>query len=67
MKILELFSGTECLSNAFRARGHQCFTVDWDTRFPSSLHTDIMRLTAERILTDFGRPDIIWAGCDCSG
>lgn len=66
MKILELFSGTECLSNAFRARGHQCFTVDWDTRFPSSLHTDIMQLTAGRILTDFGRPDIIWAGCDCT-
>ena len=66
MKILELFSGTECLSNAFRARGHQCFTVDWDTRFPSSLHTDIMQLTAQRILTDFGRPDIIWAGCDCT-
>ena len=66
MKILELFSGTECLSNAFRARGHECFTVDWDTRFPSSLHTDIMQLTAQRILTDFGRPDIIWAGCDCT-
>ncbi len=66
MKILELFSGTECLSNAFRARGHECFTVDWDRRFPSSLHTDIMQLTAERILTDFGRPDIIWAGCDCT-
>ena len=91
MKILELFSGTECLSNAFRARGHQCFTVDWDTRFPSSLHIDIMQLTAGRILADltcrstsvatrhshqarlvplhsllhrFGRPDIIWAGCD---
>jgi hypothetical protein len=66
MKILELFSGTECLSDAFRARGHECFTVDWDTRFPSSLHIDIMQLTAQRILTDFGRPDIIWAGCDCT-
>ena len=66
MKILELFSGTECLSNAFRARGHECFTVDWDRRFPSSLHIDIMQLTAQRILTDFGRPDIIWAGCDCT-
>lgn len=93
MKILELFSGTECLSNAFRARGHECFTVDWDTRFPSSLHIDIMQLTAGRILADltcrstsvatrhshqarlvplhsllhrFGRPDIIWAGCDCT-
>lgn len=66
MKVLELFSGTECLSNAFRARGHECFTVDWDNKFPSSLHIDIMQLTAERILKDFGKPDIIWAGCDCT-
>ena len=43
MKILELFSGTECLSNAFRARGHQCFTVDWDRRFPSSLPLGLRR------------------------
>ncbi len=43
MKILELFSGTECLSNAFRARGHECFTVDWDTRFPSSLPLGLRR------------------------
>lgn len=66
LKVLELFSGTECLSDAFRVRGHKCFTVDWDKKFPSSLHIDILQLTAERILWDFGRPDIIWAGCDCS-
>lgn len=65
LKVLELFSGTECLSDAFRARGHKCFTVDWDKKFPSSLHIDIMELTASRILRDFGRPDIVWAGCDC--
>ena len=53
------------MSNAFRARGHECYTVDWDKRFPSSLHIDIMQLTAEKILADFGRPDIIWSGNDC--
>lgn len=66
MKVLELFSGTECLSDAFRARGHECFTVDWDKKFPSSLHIDIMFLTADMILEKFGRPDVIWAGCDCT-
>lgn len=66
MKVLELFSGTECMSNAFRKRGHECFTVDWDKKFPSSLHIDIMELTAERILQEFGRPDIIWSGNDCT-
>lgn len=41
MKILELFAGTECVSNAFRAKGHECFTIDWDEKFPSSMHCDI--------------------------
>lgn len=66
MKVLELFSGTECISNAFRAKGHDCYTVDWDKKFPSTLHIDILELTAERILNEFGRPDIVWAGCDCT-
>lgn len=66
MKVLELFSGTECISNAFRKRGHECYTVDWDEKFPSSLHIDILKLTAEKILTDFGRPDIVWSGNDCT-
>ena len=64
MKILELFSGTECLSDAFRARGHECFTVDWDRQFPSSLHCDIRNLTADYILEHFGQPDVIWGGFD---
>lgn len=66
MKVLELFSGTECLSEAFRRRGHECFTVDWDLRFPSSMHIDIMELTAGMVLERFGRPDVIWIGTDCS-
>jgi hypothetical protein len=66
MLILELFSGTECISDAFRSRGHRCYTVDWDRQFPSSLHIDITKLTADMILCGFGRPDVIWAGCDCT-
>lgn len=66
MKVLELFSGTECLSNAFRERGHECFTVDWDEQFPSSLHCDIGKLTSEEIVEKFGYPDVIWAAFDCT-
>lgn len=65
MKVLELFSGTECMSNAFRARGHECFTVDFDEQFPSSLHIDIMDLTADMVREKFGQPDIVWIGTDC--
>lgn len=49
MKVLELFSGTECMSDAFRRRGHECFTVDYDEQFPSSLHIDILQLTADMV------------------
>lgn len=66
MKVLELFSGTECISNAFRAEGHECFTIDWDKSFPSSLHKDIMEVTPEQILEKFGKPDVIWAAFDCT-
>lgn len=66
LKVLELFSGTECLSDAFRARGHECFTVDWNKTFPSDLHIDIENLTSDEILDKFGRPDVIFVGTDCS-
>lgn len=66
LKILELFSGKECMSNAFRKAGHECFTVDWDEQFPSDLHMDVEDLTVEMILEKFGKPDIIFAGTDCT-
>ena len=66
MKVLELFSGTECMSNAFRQKGHECFTIDWDEQFPSSLHIDILKVTPEMILEKFGQPDVIWAAFDCT-
>ena len=66
MKVLELYSGTECLSNAFRANGHECYTVDWDEKYPSNLHIDIGKLDAELIIKEFGYPDVIWVGTDCT-
>ena len=66
LKVLELFSGTECISNAFRRKGHQCYTVDWDEQFPSNLHRDINDLTAKDILDAFGKPDIVFLGTDCT-
>ena len=54
------------MSDAFRQRGHECFTVDFDEQFPSSLHIDILNLTSDMILEKFGRPDIIWSGNDCT-
>lgn len=66
MKVIELFSGTECISDAFRKRGHDCFTVDWDQQFHSSLHCDIGKLTLDDIPDEFKHADIIFAAFDCT-
>lgn len=66
LKVLELFSGMECISNAFREKGHECFTVDWNDRFPSSLHIDISKLEIYDLPEDFRHPDVVFCGTDCT-
>lgn len=67
MKVLELFAGTRSIGKAFEAAGHEVFSIDWDRRFADiDLHTDISELSAERIITLFGVPDVIWASPDCT-
>ena len=67
MKLLELFAGTRSVSKAFEKRGHQTYSIEWDKSFPDiSLYADVLTVTADQILRDFGRPDVIWASPDCS-
>lgn len=66
MKVLELFSGTRSIGKAFEARGHEVFSVDYDTQFLANMHKDIEELTAQEVLKAFGRPDVIWASPDCT-
>lgn len=66
-KVLDLFCGTKSIANAFAARGHEVYTVDWDEQFCPSLSADIGTLTAEDIITLCGGvPDVIWASPDCT-
>ena len=67
MKVLELFAGTRSIGKAFEARGHKVYSVEWDKRFDHiDLYADILKLTAEDVLREFGRPDVIWASPDCA-
>ena len=67
MKILELFCGTKSISKEFEKRGHEVYTVDWDSQFAPSLVADVGKLTAEEIITLCkGKPDVIWASPDCT-
>lgn len=67
MKILDLFAGTRSISKAFEARGHEVYSVEWNKDFEDiDLYADIMTVTAEQIIKEFGRPDVIWASPDCT-
>ena len=67
MKVLDLFCGTKSVANAFKVRGHEVYTVDWDERFEATLTADIGELTAEDIIALCGGvPDVIWASPDCT-
>ena len=67
MKVLELFCGTKSISNAFKERGHEVYTVDWDKSFKPDLAVDVGKLTAARIIKLCGGvPDVIWASPDCT-
>lgn len=67
MKVLELFAGTRSIGRAFEAHGHEVYSVEWSKDFENiDLYADIGTLTAEQILHDFGRPDVIWASPDCT-
>lgn len=50
MKVLELFSGTGSVGDAFADRGHEVFGVDWDKSTPADMHRDILKLTADEIV-----------------
>lgn len=66
MKVLELFSGTRSIGKAFEARGHKVFSVDYDRSFLANAHWDLEFVTADQIIKEFGRPDVIWASPDCT-
>lgn len=67
MKVLELFAGTRSIGKAFEARGHEVFSVEWDKHFENiDLYADILTVTADDIIREFGRPDVIWASPDCT-
>lgn len=67
MRVLELFAGTRSISKAFEENGHECYTVELDKQHDNiSLYEDILNLTPEFILDNFGKPDVVWASPVCT-
>ncbi len=69
MKVLELFAGTRSVSKAFERAGipgEDICSVEIDLNHPGiTWYMDIMDLTVERIVREFGIPDVVWASPPC--
>lgn len=62
-----MFAGTRSIGKAFEAKGHEVFSVDWSRDFENiDLYKDISELTADEVLEEFGKPDVIWMSPDCT-
>ena len=62
MKILEIFSGTKSISKAFKVRGHETFTVDFNPDLEPDMVVDILALDLKALPWI---PDVIWASPPC--
>jgi len=67
VKILDLFSGTRSISDAFAKRNHTAYTIEIDKRHPNiDWYADVLDITATDILDRFGKPDVVWASPPCT-
>lgn len=65
MRVLELFSGTGEISRAFRERGHETITVDYNEDLEPDICKDIFDFTMYDLPVGW-RPDVVWASPDCT-
>lgn len=66
LRALELFSGLEGWSDAWRRRGREVVTVDIESRFKPTLTADVFDLEARQLLRDFGRFHVVYASPPCN-
>ena len=64
MKVLDLFAGLKGWSEPWKARGHETFSIDYDTRFDVDAHIDINDVEAVFNALPW-HPDVILASPPC--
>jgi site-specific DNA-cytosine methylase len=62
--VFDFFAGTGSATKAFEDRGHKVIKVELDEYFEAD-ERDILKLTADELISKYGRPDFIWASPPC--
>src|SRR5881227_2700889 len=65
MRVLDLFAGTGSATQPFADRGHTVYTLDVDPQFSVDFRWDILRTDHTRLISEMGRPDVVWASPPC--
>lgn len=65
MKVLELFCGTKSVSNAFKSRGHEVFTIDNDSQHNPDICIDVLDFDKSLLPKEWRNPNVIWASPPC--
>ena len=64
MIVFDFFAGTGSATKAFEDRGHKVIKVELDEYFEAD-ERDILKLTANELISKYGRPDFLWASPPC--
>ena len=64
MIVFDFFAGTGSATKAFEDKGHKVIKVELDEYFEAD-ERDILKLTADELISKYGRPDFIWASPPC--
>jgi site-specific DNA-cytosine methylase len=64
MIIYDFFAGTGSATKAFEDAGHKVIKVELDPYFEAD-ERDILKLTADELVSKYGKPDFIWASPPC--
>ena len=66
MKILELFAGSRSFSKVAEELGHEVYTTDIEPFDKIDQVCDIFNFDINKMIDEFGYPDIIWASPPCT-
>ena len=64
MIVYDFYSGTGSSTKAFEDAGHTIIRVELDPYFEAE-ERDILSLTADSLISKYGKPDFIWASPPC--
>ena len=66
MKVLELFAGSRSFSKVAKEFGHEVYTTDIEPFDKINQVCDIFKFDIDKMIDEFGMPDIIWASPPCT-